>query len=91
MIRSHSKTGLTPLHVAARGGREDVVRYLLQFVEPAAAAVWDRGGEDGEEEGEREGGKNINCRNKSGASPMELAAAQGHSPIVQYVIYENVS
>ena len=75
VTQSHPKSGLTPLHVAARGGWEKVVTYLLEFTEPQVG---------GEAEGDEEqGGKNINCRNKTGATPLELAALQGHKNIVQ--------
>ena len=78
MTRSHPNTGLTPLHVAARGGRENVVLYLLQFTEPTH---WykDREGEVGREEG----GRDINCRTRTGATPLELATVQGHRNIIQ--------
>lgn len=74
MTQSHPNTGVTPLHVAAREGRENVVAYLLKFTEHRVGGVSER---------ERQGGKDINCRNRAGATPLELAAAQGHSKIVQ--------
>ena len=85
MTRANPKTGNTPLHVAARGGQENVVSYLLQFTRQTVGATSDEGGEEEGEGGEKERGRDVNCRNKSGATPLELAVAQGHNNIVQYV------
>ena len=84
MTRANPKTGNTPLHVAARGGQENVVSYLLTFTRQAGTS---REGEEEGEGGERERGRDINCRNKSGATPLELTVAQGHNSIVQYVTF----
>lgn len=75
VTKSHPNTGLTPLHVAARGGWDNVVTYLLEFTEHNVGCDV--------EGGEEQGGKNINCRNKAGATPLELAAVQGHKNTVQ--------
>ena len=83
MTQANPKTGNTPLHVAARGGRENVVSYLLTFTRQAGTS---RGGE-GEGEGGEERGRDVNCRNKSGATPLELTVAQGQNSIVQYVTF----
>jgi ankyrin repeat protein len=85
VTQANPKTGNTPLHVAARGGRENVVSYLLTFTRQAGTS------HGGEGEGGEERGRDVNCRNKSGATPLELTVAQGQNSIVQLLLDSGAS
>lgn len=90
MARRHRVSRSTPLHVAARGGHTKVVRYLLQFCR-SSPCVSEPVLPTGVMEDEEAQFIEINGKNTMGATPLELAASQGHTDVVKLLLERGAS
>lgn len=95
IARRHRISRSTPLHVAARGGHTKVVKYLLQFCryrgDGQAALLCVGVMPTGMMEDEEAEFIDINAKNTMGATPLELAASQGHTEVVKLLLERGAS